>query len=122
MHWISNRKNNKISQQYSDGVVTIYAVEDIAEPGLMPVEKPTPKIKLFYEEQRLGIQRYYAAKQNQIEVTRVIRTQRAGDINNQDIATTEDGKQYTVTMVQTVPDVYPQSVDITLSQIEQVRQ
>ena len=88
----------------------------------MPVEKPTPKIKLFYEEQRLGIQRYYAAKQNQIEVTRVIRTQRAGDINNQDIATTEDGKQYTVTMVQTVPDVYPQSVDITLSQIEQVRQ
>ncbi len=122
MHWITNRKNNKISQQYSDGVVTIYAVEDIAEPGKMPVEKPTPKIKLFYEEQRLGIQRYYAAKQNQIEVTRVIRTQRAGDINNQDIATTEDGKQYTVTMVQTVPDVYPQSVDITLSQIEQVRQ
>lgn len=122
MHWITNRKNNKISQQYSDGVVIIYAVADTAEPGLKPVETLTPKIKLLYEEQRLGIQRYYAAKQNQIEVTRVIRTQRAGDINNQDIATTEDGKQYTVTMVQTVPDVYPQSVDITLSQIEQVRQ
>ena len=122
MHWITNRKNNKISQQYSDGVVIIYGVADTAEPGLKPVETLTPKIKLLYEEQRLGINRYYAAKQNQIEVTRVIRTQRAGDINNQDIATTEDGKQYTVTMVQTVPDVYPQSVDITLSQIEQVRQ
>jgi SPP1 family predicted phage head-tail adaptor len=118
LHWITNRKNNKISQQYSDGVVTIYSVEDTAEPGYKPVEKPTPKIKLFYEEQRLGIQRYYAALQNQVEVTRVVRTPRAGDINNQDIAITEDGKKYAITMVQAVPDVNPPSVDITLSLIE----
>ena len=122
MHWITNRKNNKISQQYSDGVVIIYGVADTAEPGLKPVETLTPKIKLLYEEQRLGINRYYSAMQNQIEVSRVIRTPRAGSVNNQDVAITEDGKRYTVLMVQAVPDVQPQSVDITLSQIEQVKQ
>ena len=92
LHWITNRKNNKISQQYSDGVVNIYSVADTARPGLKPEETLTPKIKLFYEEQRLGINRYYSAMQNQVEASRVIRTPRAGGISNQDIAITEDGK------------------------------
>jgi len=121
MRWNLTAASNKISQEYNDGIVTIYSVADTAQAGLKPISNPTPKIKLQYAEQRLGINRYYSAMQNQIEVERVIRVQRAGDINNQDIAVTEDGEQYGITMVQTVDNVYPRSADITLKKIEQVK-
>ena len=51
----------EISQSYNDGVVTIYAETDGAEPGYQPVPTLTEKIVLRYEERRLGIQRYYQA-------------------------------------------------------------
>lgn len=113
------RPDNKVTQSYNDGVVTIYSVTDGAKPGYQPVPTLEEKITLRYAEQRLGIQRYYAALQNQVQVERVIRTARAGDITTQDIAITEDGRKYAVYMVQSVQDVYPPSVDITLSKISQ---
>lgn len=113
------RDDNGISQNYCSGVVTVYTVEDTAEPGYRPKEKLTKKITLRYEEQRLGIQRYYSGSQNQVEIERVIRTPSAGRVNNQDVAVTEDGKQYRIEMVQNVLSVYPSSIDITLAKIEQ---
>lgn len=108
-----------VTQGYGDGVVAIYSVKDVAQPGYQPKPQTTLKCKLRYEEQRLGIQRYYAALQNQVQVERVIRTARAVDITTQDVAITEDGRKYAVYMVQSVQDVYPPSVDITLSKISQ---
>lgn len=113
------RPDNEVSQSYNDGVVTIYSVTDGAKPGYQPMPMLAEKITLRYAEQRLGIQRYYTALQNQVQVERVIRTARAGDITTQDIAITEDGRKYAVYMVQSVQDVYPPSVDITLSKISQ---
>lgn len=40
-------------------------------------------------------------------------------MNNQNVAITEDGRQYRVDLVQSVMDVWPESVDITLAKIEQ---
>ena len=113
------RPNNEITQSYNDGLVTIYTISDIAKPGYKPVIKPVKKAVLRYEEQRLGLQRYYSSKQAQVEIERVIRAPRAGGVNSQDIAVTEDGRQYHVSLVQSVMDVYPPSVDITLAKIEQ---
>lgn len=113
------RPDNEVTQSYNDGVVTIYSVTDGAKPGYQPMPMLAEKITLRYAEQRLGIQRYYAALQNQVQVERVIRTARAGDITTQDIAVTEDGRKYAVYMVQSVQDVYPPSVDITLAKISQ---
>lgn len=113
---------NQITQCFGDGVVTVYAVTDAAAPGYQPkpqLVKP-PKAMLRYEEQRLGIQRYYEAMQNQIQVERVIRTPRYGQITNQDIAVTEDGRQYRIDLVQTVQNVWPASQDLTLVRIEQI--
>lgn len=113
---------NQITQCFGDGVVTVYAVTDAAAPGYQPkpqLVKP-PKAVLRYEEQRLGIQRYYEAMQNQIQVERVIRTPRYGQITNQDIAMTEDGRQYRIDLVQTVQNVWPASQDLTLVRIEQI--
>ena len=111
-------KDNGITQPYTSGLVTIYTVTDSARPGYQPVQTLTQKIQLRYEEQRLGIQRYYKAQQNQIEVERVIRVPRAGRITNQDVAITEDGRQYRIDLVQNA-DVYPPSLDLTLAKIEQ---
>lgn len=113
------RTDNGVTQNFGDGVVKIYTVTNSAQPGYQPVPALTLKCVLRYEEQRLGIQRYYTGRQNQIQIERVIRTPRHGDVTNQDIAVTEDGKQYGIDLVQSVTDVYPASQDITLTKIEQ---
>lgn len=114
------RAKGEVSQRYNDGVVRIYSVEDTAAPGYAPVETPALKITLRYEERRLGITRYFSGQQNQLQIDRVLRVQRAGKITSQDIAVTEDGQNYRVNLVQSVPDVWPESMDLTLSKIEQI--
>lgn len=113
------RTDNGVTQNFGDGVVKIYTVTNSAQPGYQPVPALTLKCTLRYEEQRLGIQRYYSGRQNQVEIERVLRVPRYGGITNQDVAVTEDGRQFRVDMVQNVTDVYPASLDITLAKIEQ---
>lgn len=110
---------SQITQNYNDGIVTIYGVKDAAQPGYKPVQTLKQKVVLRYDEQRLGIQRYYAAKQNQVEIQRVIRTQRLTAVSTQDIAVTEDGKQYAINLIQVTDGVYPPSMDLTLTKIQQ---
>ncbi len=112
------RPRNEISQTYNDGVVLICEVKDIAEPGYAPKEELLPKYKVGYQERQMGIQRYYAAQQNQIQIERVIRVQRGIAVDSQNVAVTEDGHQYRIDLVQTVMDVYPPSLDITLAKID----
>ena len=113
------RPAHEVTQAFNDGFVIICTVRDAAAPGFQPVEELTPRLQLRYEEQRLGVQRYYEAKQNQVEISRVLRVPRAGVVTNQDAAITEDGRRYRIEMVQTVPDVLPLSLDITLSDYRQ---
>lgn len=113
-----NRPRDEISQTYNDGVVIICDVIDVAEPGYAPKEELMPKYKLGYAERQMGVQRYYAAQQNQIQIERVIRVQRGIAVDNQNVAITEDGHQYRIDLVQAVLDVYPPSLDITLARID----
>lgn len=112
------RPANEVTQDYNDGIVTIYAAADSAQPGYQPKPMLTKKYTLRYDEQRVGIQRYYEAMQNQVQVERVLRVPRA-KITNQDIAETEDGVKYRIDLVQTVDLVYPPSLDLTLTRYEQ---
>lgn len=112
------RPANEVTQDYNDGIVTIYAAADSAQPGYQPKPTLTKKCALRYDEQRVGIQRYYEAMQNQVQVERVLRVPRA-KITNQDIAETEDGVKYRIDLVQTVDLVYPPSLDLTLTRYEQ---
>ena len=114
------RPNAEVSQSYGDGVVKIYAVSDGAAAGRLPQPVLTQKLRLDYEERKLGVQRYYQAKQNQIHVERVIRVPRPPvEITNQDVAETEDGREYRIDLVQTVKDVWPPSLDLTLTAYKQ---
>lgn len=114
------RTDNGVTQNYNDGVVAIIAVVDTANPGYQPQPgEPQAKYTLRYEERRLGIQRYYSSLQNQIQLDRVIRVPRVAGITTQDFAVTEDKQAYRIDLVQSVMDVYPPSLDLTLTKIEQ---
>lgn len=112
------RPGNEISQTYNDGVVVICEVKDVAEPGYAPKEELVPLYRMPYAERQMGVQRYYAAQQNQIQIERVVRIMRGIDVDSQNVAVTEDGHQYRIDLVQAVMDVYPPSLDLTLAKID----
>lgn len=110
------RQSDEISQAFNDGVVTISSVTDGAAAGFLPSPTLTQKVKLCYQERKLGIKRYYDAKQNQIHVERVIRVPMPPEeITSQDVAETETGTLYRIDLIQMVKDVYPPSLDLTLA-------
>lgn len=126
------RQEAQVTQCYNDGRVTIYDVRDEAVAGYMPSPDYQVKATLAYQERKLGIKRYYESRQNQVRVERVIRVPKPSGvfqpeddvpepmrITNQDAARTEDGKLYRIDLVQSVPDVYPPSLDLTLAAFEQ---
>ena len=114
-----NRPDHQITQGFESGVVSIYSVTDSAQPGYQPKPSLTLKLTLRYEEQRRGITRLYLSRQNQAEVEKVIRVPRQDSISNQDVAILQNGEQYSIDYTQTVDDVYPPSLDLSLVRIEQ---
>lgn len=120
MHQKPNRPAHDITQSFNSGVVKVYKTINQAKPGYKAVEmlKDDP-ITLRYDEQRTGITRYYAAKQANIQIVRVLRCPKVPGIDTQDIAVAEDGIQYRIEQIQTVPGVYPPCIDISLSKILQ---
>lgn len=115
------RPGNEISQTFNDGLVAVYRLTDEANPGYMPKPKSVKVALLHYEERRLGLTRYYSAKQNNVDVKRVVRVPRGTRIAARDIAVTEDGQEYTIDMIQTVDGVRPPSLDLTLAKVSQKR-
>ncbi len=120
MPWkMPQRPEHKISQVYNDGVAQVFSVADQAAPGYQPVEALTLRVTLRYAERRLGLQRYYAAAQNQIRAERVVRVPHTGLVSSQDVLIDEAGIRYRIDLVQLAPDVYPVSEDLTLVRYEQ---
>ena len=114
-----HRPDNEITQELNSGVVYIYSMEDSAQPGYQPKPSLSLKLILRYEEQRLGINRLYLSRQNQAEIKKVIRVPRQDSISNQDVAILENGSQYSIDYTQTVQDVYPPCLDLSLVKVEQ---
>lgn len=114
------RPGSEISQSYNSGIVTVYRVSDGAEPGFAPGPVLERKAVLRYEELRVGLNRYYDARQSQVQVEKVVRVPRGADISPQDVAVTQGGRQYRIDLVQLAQDVWPPSLDLTLAKTEQV--
>lgn len=115
-----NRPNKQVSQIFNDGMVTICRIEDAAQPGYAPEpEIVENKYNLRYEEQRVGVTRYYSARQAQIRIDKVIRVQKVNNISTQDAAILQNGEKYRIDQVQIVPDVYPPCLDLSLIAFEQ---
>ena len=114
-----NRLSHEISQSFNSGVVKIYETEDISVPGYAPKQQLKEKAILRYEEQRTGITRYYAAKQANVEIAKVLRCLRMDSVYTQDVAETEDGSRYRIEQIQTVQNAYPPCMDLSLSKVVQ---
>lgn len=103
----------------NDGVVTIYAVGNTAEPGDKPRKKLTEKGRLRYKRRTVGIKRHYSAMQAQAKVDLLLRVPYRPEVSAQDVAVpTLDGKQYLVSFVQVIQDETPPVMDLTLERLE----
>ena len=109
----------KKTQNYNDGVVSIYAVSDMGVNGSMPAETLTLKHMLRYHERTVGLNRFYTAKQTNVEVKYVLRCPRLRDVSAQDIAIPNDRKQYRIIQVQYPEDIDPPVMDLTLEELLQ---
>jgi len=111
-------KPKTLTQTFNDGIVNIYCVENIAEPGNMPKEGLTLKVgPLHYEERTVGMSRYWTALQNQAQITQMIRTQRINSVNVHDVAVL-NGKQYDIVQIQYIQDIEPSCMDLSLERLE----
>lgn len=117
------RPGNEISQSFNSGVCTVYRQRDTAHPGYRP--RPELEVKapnLRFEEQRVGLTRFNDFKQRDVDVERVIRVPQgpAAQIPTpRDVISQDQQVFYRVEMVQTVPGVWPPSLDLTLTRFVQ---
>lgn len=113
------RPSGEITQPLNDGVATIYEViSNEAAPGLKPRPALRQKAQLLYAERRMGLQRLWTGQQAQTQYEHLIRVQRGVPVAVQDVVVlTGSDVQYRVELVQTVPDVWPACLDLTLSRI-----
>lgn len=113
-----DRRKGEVSQSFNDGIVKICRTTDGGAAGYRPEPVLEERFTLRFAEQRLGINRLYQSRQNQVEIERVIRMQKADEISTQDVAVI-GGIQYRIDTVQAVPDVYPPCLDLALERITQ---
>ena len=103
------------AQTHNDGIVKIYTVTDIAEPGGMPKEGLALKETLRYKRRTVGIQRYYTSLQANAQIEQVLRCPIRETVSPQDVAIIK-GKQYRIEQVQ-YPEDTP-AMDLALSRLE----
>lgn len=105
-------------QTHNDGIVKIYNVDNIAQPGNKPKEGLVLKRTLRYKERTVGITRVRLALQTGAEISYVLRCLRLRDVSPQDVAIPNDGHQYRITMVQYPEDANPPAMDLELERLE----
>jgi len=107
----------KKTLNFNDGVVKIYSVENVSEPGCMPTEKIVLKSTLRYHERTVGLARKDYGRQDGAEIKYVLRCPCQRKVSSLDVAIPNDGKQYRVWNVQYPEDVEPPVMDITLQEL-----
>lgn len=105
-------------QTFNDGIVNIYSVGNIAEPGNKPKDGLTIKVSaLRYDERIVGMSRFWAAKQENTKIERLIRAPKIKSVEQHDVVVLE-GSQYDIVQIQYPQDVDPPSMDLSLERLE----
>lgn len=106
------------TQTFNDGIVDIYKVGNIAQPGNMPKDGLTKKVgPLRYEERTVGMGRFWTAMQSQVKINLIFRVQRINSVSTQDVIIPNDGNQYKIMQIQYVPNIEPPSMDLSLEKV-----
>ena len=87
---------------FDDGILSVYSVEDVANPGAMPVSGLAIKDQYYYGYDQIGITRYYAALQATQQVDAVVNIPGWNNVRNTDVVILQDHPevQYQVNLVQ----------------------
>lgn len=83
-----------------NGILKIYSLENISEPGYMPVEKLVKVCDAYYAEQTVGVTRLYAALGANQKIDMLVRCYNTVLPENAEYVILEDGKQYRITVKQ----------------------
>lgn len=106
-------------QVYNDGVCTIWQVGNVSDPGDLPKEGLTAKIRLRYAMRTVGYKRYWTAAQEQTNISLVIRTPYTPAVSTQDIVTLAGiNEQYKIVQLQRPTDAAAPSLDLSLERLE----
>jgi SPP1 family predicted phage head-tail adaptor len=70
-----------------------------------------------YERRKVGVNRFYNALQENVEISAVLRVPDHFDVSTQDFCVI-DGRQYEIHQVQDVSDTMPPSRDLSLKKTE----
>ena len=105
---------------FDDGILTIYSVENIAEPGDMPVTGLVEKASFYFGYETVGINRFYTALQVNRQIESVVHIPGWNDIGATDICVLENGKQYAMPQIQ--PTLDDDNLRITRLSLERVGQ
>ena len=108
-----------MAQTFNDGVLTVYEVGNIANLGDRPEEGLIQKFDntLPYEERTVGVTRFIANKQDQSIIEQLLRIPRINGIAREDIVIPIDGEQYRIKQVQSINDVEPRCLDLSLERV-----
>lgn len=99
------------------GIVKLYALENTAAAGFMPVEKLVEKETAYYSYSTAGITRIYAAMGANREFDMVIRCHNMVSLpNGVRYAIPEDGLQYRIDPARAIYD--EDAIDLTLVRLE----
>jgi len=99
------------------GIVTLYALENTAQPGFMPVEKLVKKGTAYYSYSTAGVTRIYAAMGANRQFDMIIRCHNMIALpDGVKYAIPEDGNQYRIDPAQPIYD--EDAIDLTLVRLE----
>lgn len=96
---------------FSDGICDIYSENE-------EEEKIYKYRSIGFSNKILGLKRYYAAKSAQVQINAVISIPNIPGIDNHDIVIMNGIGRYSIEMIQPKFDTNPDSIDLTLKQLE----
>lgn len=99
------------------GLVTLYSLENTAQPGFMPVQKLVKQGEAYYSYVTAGVTRIYAAMGANRQFDMVIRCHNMIVLpDGVKYAIPEDGQQYRIDPAQPIYD--EDAIDLTLVRLE----
>ena len=111
-----NYKKN-VFETFNDGIVEVYHLKDISQPGFKPDLRPDLFKKFHFRYRTVGVKRAYEAAQSHIRLDELISMPCDRNISTQDIVRI-DGTVYEIKQIQHKTDTRPATTWLSLTRTE----
>ena len=105
-------------QTFNDGIVWIYKLTDVSQPGFKPMFKPSLYKKFPFRYKTIGVRRNYEAMQAGVRLDEMIVIPQDRAISSQDIAVV-NGVQYDIKQAQPINNTAPRTSELSLQRLEE---